>query len=100
MPRLPAVPLRPLWLFCVGFSAPNRRLVFRPSTRAEVAYIFSRLEHHRWSNLSRLRHLAIDLFKIFLHPSHARHFNLAILRDPEDGGNIGQPVGIRSRIRS
>src|SRR6266700_4632327 len=50
---------------------PARRLVFRPSTRAEITYIFSRLKHHRRSVLSRLRHAAVDLLKIGFHPCHA-----------------------------
>src|SRR5215469_9880440 len=76
----------------------TRRLVLRPSTSAEIADIFSRLEYQRWSSLRTLRHFAVDLLEIRLHPSHAGDFNLPILRDPEQRRNIGQSISIRDRI--
>jgi hypothetical protein len=80
--------------FSSCLQPPNRRLVFRPSTGAEVAHIFSRLEHRGRSNLVGLRHAAVDLFEVGLEPADARYFDLSILCDPEDRGNVGQPVSV------
>jgi hypothetical protein len=75
-------------------KAPDRRLVFRPSTSAEVAHILARLKHHRSRDSAMLRHLAINLVKICLHPSNARNFNFAVPSDPEDGRDVCQTVGV------
>src|SRR5215467_11105101 len=72
----------------------TRRLVFRSSTSAEVAHILSRLEYHGRVDLVGLGHLAVDLVKIGLHPTHAGNLDFAILGDPENAGNVSQPVSV------
>ena len=63
--------------------------VLRASTGAEIAHIFTRLEHHGWRGICRLGHLAADVVEVGLYPCHAGNFDFAILRDPKYAGNIG-----------
>jgi hypothetical protein len=42
----------------------SRRLVFRPSTRAEIADIFPSPEWHGGLHFAGLGHLAVDLFEV------------------------------------
>src|SRR5690348_757695 len=76
----------------------TRRLVFRPSTRAEIADIFPGPERHGGLYLAGLGHLAVDLFEVRFHPADAGEFNLAILSDPEGAGNVPQAVSVRGGI--
>src|SRR5579862_1148218 len=76
----------------------TRRLVLRPSTRAEIAHIVARLEDHCGRGFSGLGHFPVDLVEVGLYPSHARDFNLAILRDPENAGNVRQAVSVGNGI--
>ena len=68
----------------------TRRLVFRSSTGPEISHILACLEHHGGRKIADFGHLAIDQFDIRLYPANAGNLNLAILRDPENGRNIGQ----------
>src|SRR5258708_26948628 len=72
--------------------------ILRASTRAEVAHVVSGLEHGCGREVSRLSPFSVDLFRLRLYPAHAGKFNLAILRDPEQGGNVGNSVSVRDRI--
>jgi len=72
----------------------TRRLVFRSSTSAEVAHVLSSLEYHGRVDLVGLGHLAVDLVKIGFHPTHAGNPDFAIFGDPENAGNVGQPVSV------
>src|ERR1043166_5241955 len=76
----------------------TRLLVFRPSTRAEIADIFAGPERHGRLHLAGLCHLAVNLFEVRLDPAYAGDFNLAVLSNPEGGGNVRQAVGIRGGI--
>src|SRR5690242_13452266 len=83
-----------------GFTGRSRTrlLVFRPSTGAEIADIFSGAEGHGGLHLAGLGHLAVDLFEVRLHPADAGDFNLAILSDPEGAGDVREAVGIGGGI--
>src|SRR5208282_6635461 len=81
------------------FSCPaTAGSVLRASTGAKVANVLPGVEHRGWRGFSKLGHLAIDFREVSLHPPNAGNFNLAILRDPENSGNVGQSVGVRHGI--
>jgi len=92
-PALPTPALRylcdPQCCVLVLEESAGPALVFRPSTSAEVPHFFAGLEHGRRRDFPSLSHLAVDQFKLSLHPSHARDFNLPVLCDPENRWHIG-----------
>src|SRR5579862_6441341 len=68
--------------------------ILRASTSAEVANVFSGLEHHDRRCLSCFRDFAAYFFEVSFYPAHAGNFNLAILGNPKNRGHVRQPVCI------
>src|SRR5208337_2761956 len=72
--------------------------VFRASTSAEIAYVFSGLKDRRERSLLRGGELAVNVLHFLLDPSDAGDFDLAVLSNQEQSGHIGQAVSIRDRV--
>ncbi len=78
----------------------DRGSVFRASTSAEIANVFSGLKNWRECNLLGAGKLAMDVLDFLLHPPDAADFNLAVWSDQEQSRNVGQAVSIRDRVVS
>src|SRR5438270_10320875 len=72
--------------------------IFGASTSAKITDIFTRLKQRNVPVALKLRNLPVNLLDLGFRPSHAGNLYLAILSDPEDGRNVGQPVGARNLV--
>src|ERR1700732_5104993 len=72
--------------------------VLGASTSAEIADVFSGLKDRERRCLLGGGELAVYVFHIRFDPSNAGDFDLAILSDQEQSGDIGQAVGIGHRV--
>src|SRR5438552_17721190 len=74
-------------------SAP-RMLVLGPSTRPEFRHIFA-CPKQPGCRLAILRcQFLVELLELRLRPAHAIQLDFSFRRNPEQGGNIGQPIAI------
>ena len=81
-------------------SARDRGLVFRPSTGARIGNLLIRVEQ-RLDGFGRgfCRPL-VEFFHLFSDPAHAGNFDFAVRRDPENGRDICESVGVGDGIGS
>src|SRR5438105_4310666 len=78
-------------------SAP-RMLVLGPSTRLEFRHIFACPKQPGCRLAILCRQFLVELLELRLSPAHAIQLDFSFRRNPEQGGNIAQPVAIRNRI--
>src|SRR6266851_10144611 len=67
--------------FHSGFCPATAGSVFRASTSAEIADVFSELKDGERRSLPRGGELAVDVLHFLFDPSHAGDFDLAVLSD-------------------
>src|ERR1019366_1324739 len=84
--------------FYAGFCPATAGLVFRASTSAEIADVFSGLKDRREGGLLRGGELAVDVLHFLFDPSDAADFDLAVLSDQEQSRDIGQAVSIGDSV--
>src|SRR5438132_9524162 len=74
-------------------SAP-RMLVLGPSTRLEFRHIFACPKQPGRRLAILRRQFLVELLELRLSPAHAIQLDFSFRRNPEQGGNVGQPVAI------
>ena len=55
-------------------------------------------EKQRFGFRRGFRRALVEFFHLFSDPAHAGDLDFAVRRDPEDGGNVGEPVGVGYRV--
>src|SRR5256884_3122375 len=88
----------PAFRFHSGFCPATAGSVFRASTSAEIADVFPRLKDRKRRTLLGIGELAVDVLHFLFDPSNAGDFNLAVLSDQEQCGDIGQAVSIGDNV--
>src|ERR1700732_241462 len=72
--------------------------VLGASTSAEIADVFSGLKDRERRGLLRGGECAVDVLNFLFAPPNAGDFDLAVLSDQKQSGNIGQAVSIRDSV--
>src|SRR5438105_8234588 len=80
-------------LFTSCSSAP-RMLVLGPSTRLEFRHIFACPKQPGCRLAILRRQFLVELLEFRLGPAYAIQLDFSFRRNPEQGGNIGQPIAI------
>src|SRR3954470_8874720 len=76
----------------------DRGLVFRSSTGLESGNVIAGMDDLFPGQAARSGQASTYFFQFVARPAHAAYLDLAIRRDQEQSGNVGQPVSVRNGI--